>query len=102
MRWNGVVVAVFSLIAVCMLFTALVMLLGSGDKSEAHWGAIMAIISGISGFAMGAWATAHMRFDESPPTMPVDDALRMVKWMSRNVTPEEFERAMKAIERNTE
>lgn len=78
-RWNGVIIGVFALVALCFLFTGLIMLLKSPDKTEAHWGAVMAIIGFIGGFMAGCWATAHMRFDESPPQMPVSDAIEFAR-----------------------
>ena len=92
MRWNGVVIGVFSLVALGMLFVALLYLIGAEDKSEAHWGAIMAVLGGIGGFLGGSWTTANMRFDETPPMMPVSDALEFVR-LGKSVVSTEEERS---------
>ena len=82
-RWNAVIVAIFALIALSMLFKFGLELLQSPDKSEAHWGAVMAIIGFIGGFMTGAWTTAHMRMDETKPQMPVEDHIRLVEMTTR-------------------
>ena len=79
MRWNGIIIGLFSLVALGVLAAALFILLASDDKSEAHWGALMAVIGFVGGFLAGTWNTAHMRFDESPPQMPVEQALEFAK-----------------------
>ena len=79
MRWNGIIVGSFSIIALAMVFAIALLLILEPSKSEAHWGAVMACLGFIGGFLAGSWNTAHMRFDESPPQMPVEDALKLVE-----------------------
>ena len=79
MRWNGIVIGLFSLVALGILAAVVFRIFNLENLAEPHWGLAASIIGFIGGFLAGSWNTAHMRFDESPPQMPVSQALEFAK-----------------------